>query len=47
MDVHSLTAVSYSDKEIVNITHMAAWFNYVNNITLGLVTQLTESLRGG
>ena len=47
MGIHSLTATSYSDKEIVDITHVAACFSYVNRIALGLVTQLTEPLRGG
>ena len=46
-DIHSLRGAGYSDKEVVDIAHVAAWFNYVNRIALGLGTQLTEALRGG
>lgn len=46
-DIRSLREAGYSDKEIVDIAHVAAWFNYVNRIALGLGTQLTKALRGG
>ncbi len=46
-DIHSLREAGYSDKEIVDIAHVAAWFSYVNRIALGLGTQLTRALRGG
>ena len=44
-DIRSLREAGYSDKEIVDIAHVTAWFNYVNRIALGLGTQLTEALR--
>ena len=39
-DVSRLREGGYSDKEIVDIAHVTAWFNYVNRVALGLGTQL-------
>ena len=41
-DVQSLREVGYSDQQIVDIAHVAAWFNYVNRIAEGLGTQLRQ-----
>ena len=39
-DVNRLRDAGYSDREIVDIAHVTAWFNYVNRVALGLGTQL-------
>ena len=39
-DIQRLREAGYSDKQVVDIAHVAAWFNYVNRIALGLGTEL-------
>ena len=39
-DVQFLRDVGYTDRQIVDIAHVAAWFNYVNRIAEGLGTEL-------
>ena len=39
-DIDRLREGGYSDKEIVDIAHVTAWFNYVNRVALGLGTEL-------
>ena len=39
-DVQRLREAGYTDQQIVDVAHVAAWFNYVNRIALGLGTQL-------
>ena len=39
-DVQRLREEGYTDQQIVDVAHVAAWFNYVNRIALGLGTQL-------
>ena len=39
-DVNCLREAGYSDREIVDIAHVTAWFNYVNRVALGLGTKL-------
>ena len=41
-DIHSLQDAGYSDQQIVDIAHVAAWFNYVNRIAEGLGTELRQ-----
>ena len=35
-----LREAGYTDQQIVDVAHVAAWFNYVNRIALGLGTEL-------
>ena len=51
-DVQRLRDAGYTDQQIVDVAHVAAWFSYVNRIALGLGTQLrteagTRSAAGG
>ena len=39
-DVERLREAGYTDQQIVDVAHVAAWFNYVNRIALGLGTEL-------
>lgn len=39
-DVQSLREAGYTDRQIVDIAHVAAWFSYVNRIAEGLGTEL-------
>ena len=39
-DVDSLHQVGFSDKEILDITHIAALFNYLDRVADALGTQL-------
>ncbi len=39
-DVESLRSVGFSDKEILDITHIAALFNYLDRVADALGTQL-------
>ena len=41
-DVDSLRDAGYTDQQIVDIAHVAAWFNYVNRIAEGLGTELRQ-----
>ena len=39
-DVQRLRDAGYTDQQIVDVAHIAAWFNYVNRVALGLGTEL-------
>ncbi len=39
-DVQSLREAGYTDRQVVDIAHVAAWFNYVNRMAEGLGTEL-------
>ncbi len=41
-DIHSLSEAGYTDRQIVDIAHVAAWFSYVNRIAEGLGTELRQ-----
>ena len=41
-DVQSLKEAGFTDRQIVDIAHVAAWFNYVNRIAEGLGTELRQ-----
>lgn len=46
-DVQRLRDAGYTDQQIVDVAHVAAWFSYVNRIALGLGTQLRTEARQG
>jgi alkylhydroperoxidase family enzyme len=44
-DIDRLREVGYSDEQVIEIVHVASYFNYINRVVDGLGGELEEWMR--